>query len=68
MSDPDAPADRIAAATPSPSQNGHVAPAGWQPPAVQGRRRGRIWPWIVLGLVVGVVVAGEDASHISLNE
>ncbi len=68
MSDPDAPADRIAAATPSPSQNGHVAPAGWQPPAVQGRRRGRIWPWIVLGVVVVVVVAGAVASHISLND
>ncbi len=33
-----------------------------------GRRRGRIWPWIVLGVVVLVVVAGAVASNISLND
>ncbi len=68
MSDPDAPADGIAAAIPSPSHNGPVAPTGWPPPAVAGRTRGRIWPWIVLGFVVLIVVAGVIASHVSVND
>ena len=69
MSDPDAPADGIAAATPSPSQDGRVAPAGWLPPAVPGRARAAAsgpgsssvsscsswWPAVI-------------ASHVSVND
>ena len=61
MSDPDAPADGIAAATPTPSQDGPVAPAGSLPPPVPGRKRGRIWPWAVLSVVGLVLVAAVIA-------
>jgi Lon-like protease len=68
MSDPDAPADGIAAAIPTPSQDGRVAPPSWLPPPVPGRTRGRIWPWAVLGVVAVVVVAAVIASHVSVND
>jgi len=67
MSDPDAPADWVAAATPSSSTNGAAASSGGFPPQAGGRTRGRIWPWIVLGVIVVIVVAGWIASRVSVN-
>jgi Lon-like protease len=66
MSDPDAPAHEVAAAISSPSSNGAAAPGGG-PPALVTRRRGRLWPWFVLGLVVLVVAAAWIASRVSVN-
>ncbi len=53
MSDPDATADGEAAASAPP------------PPPV--RRRGRLWPWVLAGVVAAVVVAGWIASRVSVN-
>jgi Lon-like protease len=67
MSDPDAPADGVFATTPPVSENGPAAPDGWSPPVGPRRRRGRIWPWVVLGVVAALIVAGFIASRVSVD-
>ncbi len=68
MSDPDATADGEAAAIPTntDARPDAAAPAGTPPPA-PGRRRGRIWPWFVVGLVAVIIVGGWIAAKVSVN-
>ena len=68
MSDPDATADGEAAAIPTntDARPDAAAPVG-TPPSAPGRRRGRIWPWFVVGLVAVIIVGGWIAAKVSVN-
>jgi PDZ domain-containing protein len=66
MSEPDATADGDAAATPTSSDAGPDAGDAALPPTVPTRRR-RLWPRVLAGLVVLVVVATLVAARTSVD-
>ncbi len=69
MSDPDATADGGAAAIPRNTAGGTGAAVGTPPPPPPAGRggRGRVWPWVVVGIVALILIGGWIASRISVN-